>query len=149
MRVKFPRKVESFLVALRRRLLPRSLFFRTMLLIFIPLIVVQVVSIYAFLDGNWTKVGKKLSDNLTANMAFVMKMHDENPDFSRVQEMASSIYGLDVSYYDNESKHSVWRKNKKENPLVTGFLNESLHQQFPMANTEIFWASIAPALIFW
>ena len=48
MRVKFPRKVESLLVALRRRLLPRSLFFRTMLLIFIPLIVVQIVSIYAF-----------------------------------------------------------------------------------------------------
>ena len=138
MRVKFPRKLESLLVALRRRLLPRSLFFRTMLLIFIPLIVVQIVSIYAFLDGNWTKVGKKLSDNLTANMAFVMKIHDENSDFSRVQQMAKAIYGLDVSYYDNESKHSVWRKNKKENPLVTGFLNESLHQQFPMANTEIF-----------
>ena len=58
MHIKYPRQVESLLVALRRRLLPRSLFFRTMLLIFIPLIVVQVVSIYAFLDGNWTLVGK-------------------------------------------------------------------------------------------
>ena len=138
MHVKFPRKVESILVSLRRHLLPRSLFFRTMLLIFVPLIVVQVVSIYAFLDGNWNKVGKKLSDNLTANMAFVMKMHSADADFSQVQQMASSIYGLDVSYYDNENKHTVWRKNKKENPLVTSFLNESLHQQFPLANTEIF-----------
>ena len=82
MHVKFPRKVESILVSLRRHLLPRSLFFRTMLLIFVPLIVVQVVSIYAFLDGNWNKVGKKLSDNLTANMAFVMKMHSADADFS-------------------------------------------------------------------
>ena len=45
---------------------------------------------------------------------------------------------LGIQYYDNESKHTVWRKNKKENPLVTGFLNEALHQQFPLANTEIF-----------
>ena len=84
MHIKFPRKVESFLVSMRRHLLPRSLFFRTMLLIFVPLIVVQVVSIYAFLDGNWTKVGRKLSDNLTANMDFVMKMHDADSDFAQV-----------------------------------------------------------------
>ena len=138
MHIRFPKKIEGILTKIKRCLMPKSLFFRTMLLIFIPLIVVQIVSIYAFFDGNWTKVGRKLSDNLTANMAFVMQMHNGGSDFAHVQQMASSIYGLDVRFYDNENKHSVWRKNKKENPLVTGFLNESLHNQFPMANTEIF-----------
>lgn len=138
MHITFPKKIGSLLVGLRKHLLPRGLFFRTMLLIFIPLIVVQVVSIYAFLDGNWTKVGRRLSDNLAANMAFVMQMHKANEDFDYVKQMSSSIYGLDVSYYDNETKHTVWRKNKKDSPFVTGFLSESLHQQFPNANTEIF-----------
>lgn len=36
---------------LKIKMLPRTLFFRTMLLIFIPLIVVQVVSIVAFLTA--------------------------------------------------------------------------------------------------
>lgn len=138
MHIKFPRKVESFLVRLRNKILPKSLFFRTMLLIFVPLIVVQVVSIYAFFDGNWNKVGRRLSDNLTANMAFVMQMDDGAHEFSYVKEMASSLYGLDVSFYDNESKHAAWKKNKKKRYYVTGFLSDSLHHQFPMANTEIF-----------
>lgn len=51
MRVKFPEKIDNTLRFLKYKLLPKTLFFRTMLLIFIPLIVVQVVSIVAFLTA--------------------------------------------------------------------------------------------------
>ena len=44
MHLKFPEKVDNGLRFLKLKLLPKTLFFRTMLLIFIPLIVVQVVS---------------------------------------------------------------------------------------------------------
>ncbi|MBR1903589.1 MAG: two-component sensor histidine kinase [Alphaproteobacteria bacterium] len=138
MHIRFPQKVEGALAFIKRKCLPKTLFFRTMLLIFVPLVVVQIVSIYAFLDGNWKKVGRRLSDNLASNMAFVIKMHNENADFEQIQRNASTIYGLDVTYYSNEDKHSVWRENKKKSPLVTGFLNAALQQQFPMADTEIF-----------
>ncbi|MBR2429909.1 two-component sensor histidine kinase [bacterium] len=138
MHIKFPRKVEGLILVLKKKIMPKTLFFRTMLLIFIPLIVVQVVSIYAFFDGNWKKVGRRLSDNLVANMAFVIQMDTGKDEFARVKEMASSLYGLDVSFYDNEAKHTVWKKNKKDSPFVTGFLAESLQERFPMANTEIF-----------
>ena len=138
MHIKFPRKVEGLILVLKKKIMPKTLFFRTMLLIFIPLIVVQVVSIYAFFDGNWKKVGRRLSDNLVANMAFVIQMDTGKEEFARVKEMASSLYGLDVSFYDNEAKHTVWKKNKKDSPFVTGFLAESLQERFPMANTEIF-----------
>lgn len=138
MHIKFPQKIEKGLAYIRRKFLPKSLFFRTMLLIFIPLIVVQVVSIYAFFDGSWKKVGRRLSENLASNMAFVIQMDTETTNFEHVKEMASSLYGLKVSYYDNETKHSVWKKNKKNSPFVTGFLVEALHRQFPMANSEVF-----------
>lgn len=138
MHIRFPQKIEGVLAFIKRKCLPKTLFFRTMLLIFVPLVVVQIVSIYAFLDGNWKKVGRRLSDNLASNMAFVIKMHNENADFEQIQRSAATIYGLDVTYYDNETKHSVWRENKKKSPFVTGFLNTSLQQQFPIADTEIF-----------
>ncbi|MBR3502219.1 MAG: two-component sensor histidine kinase [Alphaproteobacteria bacterium] len=138
MHIRFPKKIEGFLSVLKRKFLPKSLFFRTMLLIFIPLIVVQVVSIYAFFDGNWSKVGRRLSDNLASNMAFVIQMHDETLDFDRVASVASSLYGMNVTFYDNETKHSVWMENKKNTPFSTIFLSEALVKQFPMANTEIF-----------
>lgn len=44
MHIKLPEKAEEGLRYLRLKFLPKTLFFRTMLLIFIPLIVVQVVS---------------------------------------------------------------------------------------------------------
>lgn len=138
MHIRFPQKVESVIASIKRKCLPKTLFFRTMMLIFVPLAVVQVVSIYAFWDGNWKKVGRRLSDNLSSNMAFVIKMHNENADFEQIQRNASTIYGLDVTYYSNDDKHSVWRENKKKSPFVTGFLNTALQQQFPMADTEIF-----------
>ena len=138
MHVKFPQKIDGFISFIRRKFLPKTLFFRTMLLIFIPLIVVQIVSIYAFFDGNWKRVGHRLSDSLAANMAFVIKMHDETTDFKHISDMASSIYGMNVSYYDNENKHSVWRENKTKQPFMTVYLRDALSKQFPMANTEIF-----------
>ncbi|MCQ2735212.1 MAG: ATP-binding protein [Alphaproteobacteria bacterium] len=138
MHIRFPQKVESVIASIKRKCLPKTLFFRTMMLIFVPLVVVQIVSIYAFWDGNWKKVGRRLSDNLSSNMAFVIKMHNENADFEQIQRNASTIYGLDVTYYSNDDKHSVWRENKKKSPFVTGFLNTALQQQFPMADTEIF-----------
>lgn len=51
MHLTFPKKVEDTMRYLKIKMLPRTLFFRTMLLIFIPLIVVQVVSIVAFLTA--------------------------------------------------------------------------------------------------
>ena len=138
MHIKYPEKVEKALAFFKRKFLPKSLFFRTMLLIFIPLIVVQVVSIYAFLDGNWKRVGRKLSENLTSNMAFIIKLNDAGENFEQVKKLASSLYGLDVSYYDNENKHEIWKESKKNDTFVTAHLTEALHRQFPMANTEIF-----------
>lgn len=138
MHIKFPQKIEKSLAYFRRKFLPKSLFFRTMLLIFIPLIVVQVVSIYAFFDGSWKKVGRRLSENLAQNMAFVIQMDNETTNFEHVKEMSSSLYGLKVSYYDNETKHTIWKESKKDSPFVTGFLVEALHKQFPMANSEVF-----------
>lgn len=138
MHIKFPDKVESFLSYVKRKCLPKTLFFRTMLLIFVPLIVVQVVSIYAYFNSSWDRIGHRLSDNLVANMAFMMQMHDENADFLRVQEMSKALYGLEVKYYDNEAKHSIWRENKKKTSFMTAHLQKALKKQFPLANTEIF-----------
>ena len=43
MHIRFPQKVERAMAGFKHKFLPRSLFFRTMILIFVPLIVVQIV----------------------------------------------------------------------------------------------------------
>lgn len=138
MHIKFPSRVEQAMSYAKKRFLPRSLFFRTMLLIFVPLIVVQVVSVYAYWNSSWNKVGRKLSDNLAQDMAFIIQADDGTKDFAQIQAMAEKIYDMKVQYYPNDDKHNVWRNNKKNNRFVTGFMSDSLRKYFPNANTDLF-----------
>ncbi len=148
MHLTFPKKVEDTLRYLKIRILPRTLFFRTMLLIFIPLIVVQVVSIVAFFDGTWGRVGKRLSTNLTSNMAFAMRLAEESPDnIPEIQELTKKIFDIDFQYYPNQEKHDVIHKVRNRNKLVTGFLEDALKVEFPDANTSIYMGKSNPDLV--
>lgn len=139
MHIKFPGRVESSMRYLKLKLLPKTLFFRTMLLIFIPLIIVQVVSIVAYFSGSWGKVGKRLSDNLSSNMAFMVQMtQDEPQNFPKIKDLAQTLYDLDVEYIDNENKHSVMSNTVKNNHLVTGFFESALKRDFPDDITSLY-----------
>ncbi len=139
MHIMFPQKIENSLRFLRLKLLPKTLFFRTMLLIFIPLILVQVVSIIAFFDGNWSKVGRRLSDNLSNNMAFVVRLSEQNPQsFEQIQTLAQNVYALDVEYFDNSEKIDVLSKASRKNKIMTGFFEDALKQDFSNAVTHLY-----------
>lgn len=139
MHLTFPKKIDGFLKYMRMKYMPKTLFFRTMLLIFIPLIVVQIVSIVAFFDGSWGRVGRRLSSNLTSNMAFTMQIAEEAPGkLEEIQQLAAKNYDLGVKYYDNEQKHEVIRKVRRSNKMITGFLEEALKREFPDDITSIY-----------
>ncbi len=139
MHLTFPSKVDNFLKYIRVKYMPKTLFFRTMLLIFIPLIVVQIVSIVAFFDGSWGRVGRRLSSNLTSNMAFAMQLAEEAPEnLAEIQSLAAKNYDLGVKYYNNDEKHDVIRKVRRNNKMITGFLEESLKREFPDDITSIY-----------
>lgn len=139
MHIVFPKKVEGTMRYLKLKLLPKTLFFRTMLLIFIPLIVVQVVSIIAYFNGSWGKVGRRLSDNLSSNMAFIVQLTEQNPDnFAEIQKLAKSVYQLDVEYFNNDAKHSERIKTSRNYRLVTEFFERALKNDFPDAETSTY-----------
>ena len=139
MRIKFPEKVNNVLRYLKLKFLPKTLFFRTMLLIFVPLIVVQVVSIVAFFDGSWGRVGKRLSTNLTSDMSFIMELSERTPNNIKViKDLAKENFDFDYNFYSNKQKHNVINKASRNNRLITGFLEESLRSKFPDAVTSIY-----------
>jgi len=138
MRITLPSKIDDKVYDLRQKFMPKTLFFRTMLLIIVPLVVVQIVSVVAYFHSSWGKVGKKLSDNLSANMAFVVRLHEQNPSgFVEIKKIAKSIYGLEVEYSVDDEKYKVLSDVKK-NKLVTGFLKKGLRAKFPDAKTNLY-----------
>ncbi len=142
MHVRLPSKMEEALRYLRLKFLPRTLFFRTMLLIFIPLIAVQVVSVVVFFDGSWSRMGRRLSDNLAANMSMIIRLVNEEPKkLSGIQQMAVETFNLDFEYYDNAEKHKIISRATKGSPLVIGYLEEALARVFPNDETRIYLGS--------
>ena len=138
MRLILPKKVDENIHSLRLRFLPKTLFFRTMLLIIIPLIVVQIVSIVAYFNGSWSKVGKRLSDNLASNMAFIVQLSLENPNkFENIKKLANEFYELEVDYSQNDEKYKVL-DDAKFNKMVTGFLEQSLQTRFKNAKITLY-----------
>ncbi len=139
MHIKLSNGLEEKLKYFRLKFLPRTLFFRTMLLIFVPLIVVQIVSVVMFFDGSWSRMGRRLSENLVADMSFVVDMMVKNPEeMESIEQMAARKFGMSVEFYGEQEKHQVINKVSKTNRLIFGYLEEALKKDFPKAETTIY-----------
>ena len=141
MHINFPDKVDKVLQYIKIKIFPNTLFFRTMLLIFIPLMFAQVVSIVAFFDGSWEKVGKRLSDNLSNNIAVAVEVATANPEMiDEIIKLYENNYKIKMELITKEEELLV-KTNTHYGPeykIVTGFLEKSLHNKFPNAMTNVY-----------
>ena len=131
-------KAEEKLRYLRLKFLPRTLFFRTMLLIFVPLIVVQIVSVVMFFDGSGSRMGRRLSENVAADMLFVTNLAEHDMKrLPEVQKVTEQTFGIKMEYYNNQQKHQVINRTHKGSKMVVGYLEEALENMFPDADREV------------
>lgn len=129
MHIRLPQKVEEKLSFWRRKLLPRTLFFRTMLLIFIPLIVVQIVSVVVFFDGSWSRMGRRLSENLADDINVLIHLHEEGMPAEKIKDMAAKE--LQISFSVSETANmSEAEKVSDASPIVVAYLKEALENIF-------------------
>ena len=139
MRIKLPHFINKLFRYVKLKFMPKTLFLRTMLLIFIPLIVVQIVSIAAFFDGSWGKVGKRLSNNLASNMAFIVKLMENEPsEQEKISELAEKFYDLKVNFYSENERNNVLNIRNRKEKMITKFLEKSLKKEFPEASRSIY-----------
>ena len=129
MHIRLPQKIEDKLNFWRRKLLPRTLFFRTMLLIFVPLIVVQIVSVVVFFDGSWSRMGRKLSDNLVENIRVMISLRENGLSIEKIRDIVAQSHGINFNFYENKSISSFSRQMKL-NPIVVGYLQEAMQNVF-------------------
>ncbi len=129
MHIKLPQKFEEKVTVWRHRLLPRTLFFRTMLLIFIPLIVVQVVSVVVFFDGSWSRMGRRLSENLVDEMNVIIHLKEDGMPLAEVQKMAAEGFQIDFRFYDASQGEKV-KQRLQANPMVIAYLKEAMENAF-------------------
>ncbi len=141
MHLRLSPKIEEKLSAWRLKYLPRTLFFRTMLLIFVPLVAVQIVSVVVFFDGSWSRMGRRLSVALASDMSMIVNLVQDNLlSLERAQQYAKDFLGLDVEYIDLD-KHSEFAEVNKSTPIILGFLDDALREKFSSDGYKMFLTS--------
>ena len=92
-----------------------------------------------FFDGSWGRVGRRLSNNLTSDMSFVMQLIEKSPDkLQEIKKVTDETLDMSVSVYLNKDKHRIINKVSRNNELVTGFLESDLRRKFPDYLTSIY-----------
>lgn len=85
---------------LARRLLPRSLLGRAVLIIITPLILLQVISTWVFYDRHYDTITKRLAQGLAGDVAAIITLLERSPDLQsrrEVFQMGRSAMQLQLS----------------------------------------------------
>jgi two-component system osmolarity sensor histidine kinase EnvZ len=102
---------------------------------------VQVVSIIAFFNGNWEKVGRRLSNNLSNNISMAVELSTQEPDkIAEISELLLKNYDIKMELFTGAEQLAVKNSTHygKDYKIVTGFLERSLHERFPEAITSVY-----------
>src|SRR5215211_14891 len=83
-----------------KRLLPQSMFGRSLLLIVMPLVLVQIIATWVFYARHWETVSRRLSADTAGDIGLVidgMRYTDTAPELAGLLENASSLTGIAFS----------------------------------------------------
>ena len=111
---------------LLRHLMPRGLFWRSFLIMMIPLILVQATVVYIFFERHWDTVSRQLAMDVTGDVITIMRMADgvtDPAERARIDEIARQEMQFGVVFEDG----AVLPDNA---PPQRGSISyEMLHQQ--------------------
>lgn len=96
-----PNRLTPFALRLKRRLLPRSLFGRTLLIIVVPTLITLSAATYVFFDRHWYTVTNRLTYAVAGDVAVVVDLLQKSSTPARtaaITRLASEKMDLFVSF---------------------------------------------------
>ncbi|MCH9845662.1 MAG: HAMP domain-containing protein [Alphaproteobacteria bacterium] len=112
-----------------RAILPKTLFGRSLLIIITPLIVVQVVTAYAFFNRHWDTVSYSLAQSIVGEIIYVMEDARARPEnFANVSDLFDDYLNLQFSLFPGDIL-DVTALQKQNFGLFASRLNSSLAER--------------------
>jgi two-component system osmolarity sensor histidine kinase EnvZ len=119
------------------RVLPKGLYARSLIIIIAPVVLLQSVIAYAFMERHWELVTKRLSSAVTADIAALIDVYESYPqdrNAATLTRIASERLGLDVD---------ILRDAELPPPAPRPFfsiLDEALSQELSEKISRPYWA---------
>jgi two-component system osmolarity sensor histidine kinase EnvZ len=80
--------------------LPKGLYARSILIVVMPILILQAVVAYVFMERHWQMVTRRLSSAVVRDIAAIIEVIDTYPQdrrFSEITRIAAETYGLTIS----------------------------------------------------
>jgi two-component system osmolarity sensor histidine kinase EnvZ len=107
-----------------KKLLPRSMFGRALLILVTPLLIVQMVLGYIFFDRHTESVLRQLSTTIAGDVAMVVNWISDNPkDIKKIQMNAANYLRLDVNFVP---ENVLDKYGAHKDSWLYGFMTEAL-----------------------
>ena len=84
-----------------KRVLPRTMFGRALLILVVPLILLQAIAAWVFYDRHWAAVSWRLSAGVAGDIGLVieaLKLADSPAEHARLLDSASTVTDLDFAF---------------------------------------------------
>ena len=81
--------------------MPKGLYARSLLIIIVPMVVLQSVIAFVFMERHWQTVTQRLSKSVTADIAAIIDViedYPQDPEFAQVTAIARDRLGLNISF---------------------------------------------------
>ena len=116
-----------------KSLMPKRLFTRLMVIVMVPMVVVQVVTILVFYERHWDTVTRYMATNLSADVAVIVDQYAANQtpeQFEDTAFMAGDIFILTC----NGSKAQSLKKKPICNPAIMLAMrcNKAMRKNYPI-----------------
>jgi two-component system osmolarity sensor histidine kinase EnvZ len=99
-RMRFPARMAHRVGSVLKAGLPKGLFARSILIVVLPIVILQSVVAYVFMERHWQTVTRRLSSALTGDIAAIIEViesYPQDPRFSEITRIAAETYGLTIA----------------------------------------------------
>ena len=94
-----------------KQILPKRLFYRALLIVAIPVIVLQLVITIVFFDSLWIKTNKGMTKTLVKEISTFIEVYDnEKSDKEGLSNLFSLFLDLNIEFFENENFNSDYNE---------------------------------------
>ncbi len=120
---------------LLKRILPTGLYWRSLMIIVLPMVILQAFVTYVFMERHWQMVTEALSQSAVSDIAMLLSEYEKAPTpstASRISTEASQYLSMSVAFLPGEALPDT-------NKMTEGLLDRSLADEIRLRITRPFW----------
>src|SRR5262245_53807038 len=125
-----------------RDILPKGLYWRTLLIIVAPAALLQLIITLVFLDDHWQATSKRMSQGVASDVALIIQLYERNPtpeNLADLTRLAHRPLRLDIELEPNAPL--ALPRCRSFGSVIDRYLTKALHDQL---GREIWYDSTCP-----